>query len=81
MARTARTKAAAEQSAATVQNVAAGTEVQSAEAEVRAAKPAQETRFDLDPKQITSIINGNRVVLLRGGIKSIRVSAKAERSN
>ena len=37
--------------------------------------------FDLDPKQVTSIINGNRVVVLRNGIESVLVNAKNEGSN
>ena len=32
--------------------------------------------FDLDPKQPTSIVNGDRVVLLRDGIKSVTVAAR-----
>lgn len=37
--------------------------------------------FNLDPKQITSIINGNRVVVFRGGIESVLVNAKIEGSD
>lgn len=37
--------------------------------------------FDLDPKQVTSIINGNRVVVFRGGIESVLVNAKIEGSD
>lgn len=32
--------------------------------------------FDIDPKQPTSIVNGDRVVLLRDGIKSVTVTAR-----
>lgn len=32
--------------------------------------------FDIDPKQPTSIVNGDRVVLLREGIKSVTVTAR-----
>lgn len=32
--------------------------------------------FDLDPKQPTSIVNGDNVVLLRDGIKSVTVTAR-----
>lgn len=32
--------------------------------------------FDLDPKQPTSIVNGDRIVLLRDGIKSVTVTAR-----
>lgn len=32
--------------------------------------------FDLDPKQLTSIVNGDRVVLLRDGIKSVTVTVR-----
>lgn len=37
--------------------------------------------FDLDPKQVTSIVNGNRVVVIRGGIESVLVNAKIEGSD
>lgn len=37
--------------------------------------------FDLDPKQVTSIINGNRVVVFRNGIESVLVNAKTEGSD
>lgn len=37
--------------------------------------------FDLDPKQITSIVNGNRVVVIRGGIESVLVNAQLEGSD
>lgn len=37
--------------------------------------------FDLDPKQVTSIVNGNRVVVIRGGIESVLVNAKNEGSD
>lgn len=37
--------------------------------------------FDLDPKQVTSIINGNRVVVFRNGIESVLVNAKNEGSD
>lgn len=32
--------------------------------------------FDLDPKWPTSIVNGDRIVLLRDGIKSVTVTAR-----
>lgn len=37
--------------------------------------------FDLDPKQVTSIINGNHIVVFRGGIESVLVNAKIEGSD
>lgn len=76
MARTAKTKAAADQ-AVTVQM-----EQPTASPTVNANDDCTEAmHFDLDPKQITSIVNGNRVVAFRNGIVSITVNIKREGSN
>lgn len=72
----AKTKAAADQ-AVTVQM-----EQPSVNPAVNANDDCTETmHFDLDSKQITSIVNGNRVVAFRNGIISITVNTKCEGSN